>query len=307
MIANFFNKTKPINFLALSVMMFIIYSIAAIFVFSGEFSITYFFKKSFYLSLAIFMLFIFDFIIRKNMLTQDNSFALFFYVLFFGFFPFSFENKSLLVTNFFLLLSFRKIYSLRTSFKTKEKIFDSSFWIGVASLIYDWSFVYIILLYMAIIIFWKNDWKNFFIPIIGFITPLFLIYVYFLATNNLIQFYEIWHLDYSFNYHNYKLGTFFYPILFILAFVLISIYPTTTKSLSKKKDFKATWTVLIFQTGLSLFLVVLAPIKNGSEFIFLFFPLSILFTNYFQYIKRYWLKEVILYLFLIIYISIYLL
>ena len=307
MIANFFNKTKPINFLVLSAMMFVVYSITIVFVFSEEFSIIFFFKKTFYLFLAILTVFIFDFIIRKNTLTQDNSFALFFYILFFGFFPFSFGNVSLLVANFFLLLSFRKIYSLRTSYKTKEKIFDSAFWIGIASLFYNWSFAYIILVYLAIIIFWKNDWRNFFIPIIGFITPLFLLYVYFLATNDLSQFYEVWHLDYGFNYNDYVQGTYIYPIVFILIFVLLSIYPTTAKSLSAKKDFKATWTVLIFQIGLSFFLVLIAPIKNSSEFIFLFFPLSILFANYLQNIKRHWLKEVILYLFLMIYISVYIL
>ena len=307
MIANFFNKTKPINFLVLSAMMFVVYSITIVFTFSGEFSINFFLKKSFYLSLAILMLFILDFIIRKNMLTQDNSFALFFFILFFGFFPFSFGNVSLLFANFFLLLSFRKIYSLRTSYKTKEKIFDSAFWIGIASLFYYWSFVYILLLYLAIMIFWKNDWKNFFIPIIGFITPLFLLYVYFLGTNDLSQFYEVWHLDYGFNYRAYKQGIYIYPIVFILIFVLLSIYPTTAKSLSAKKDFKATWIVLTFQTGLSFFLILISPIKNGSEFIFLFFPLSIIFANYIQNIKRYWLKEVILYLFLIMYISVYIL
>ena len=307
MIANFFNKTRPINFLVLSAMMFIAYTIAVIFIFSNEFSIAFLFKKGIYLFSAILILFIFDFIIRKNALTQDNSFALFFYVLFFGMFPFSFENVSLLVTNFFLLLSFRKIYSLRTSYKTKEKIFDSAFWIGIASLFYDWSFVYIILLYLAIIVFWKNDWKNFFIPIFGFVTPLFLLYVYFLATDNLDQFHKIWHLDYGFNYQDYKQNTHLYPILLMTIFILFSIYSTTKKSLSAKKEFKAIWTILIFQTAVSILLALIAPIKNGSEFIFLFFPLSILFANYFQNINRYWLKEVILYLFLAVYISVYIL
>ena len=40
--------------------------------------------------------------------------------------------------------------------------------------------------------------------------------------------------------------------------------------------------------------VILAPQKNGSEFLFLFAPLSIVMTNYIESIKEKWFKEVFL-------------
>jgi len=55
---------------------------------------------------------------------------------------------------------------------------------------------------------------------------------------------------------------------------------------------------------LSIVIVAIAPIKNGSEFLFLFFPLAILFANYLQIIKKYWIKEAILYLFLAVLITV---
>lgn len=305
MITNFFNKTKPINFLVLSSMMFLVYVISMVIVFSGEISLTYMLKKIFYFLLVVFMLFILDFVIRKNTLTNDNSFALFFYVLFFGFYPFSFENAEILSANFFLLLSFRKIYSLRTPFKTKEKIFDSGLWIGIASIFYDWSFVYLILLYSAIFLFHKNSRRNVFIPLIGFFTPVFLLYVYLLLFDKLNLFGNIWELNYNFNFVNYFENSYLYPTLLLLVFTIISIFLTTKKSLLSKQDFKTTWVVLSFQIALSIILVIIAPLKNGSEIGFLFFPLSILFANYFQEINKYWLKEIILYLFIIVYFTVY--
>ena len=306
MIANFFNETKPINFMVLLIMMFLTYVISVIFTFSNEFSLFYFLNKSFYLLLVLFMLFVFDFIIRKNALTDDNSISLFFYVILFGFFPLSFGNNDLLISNLFLLFSFRKIYSLRTQIRTNEKIFDSAFWIGIASMFYAWSFIYIILVYLAIRIFHKSNPRNIFIPIIGFFVPISILYVYFLMTDQTDVFHSYWQLDYSFNFNDYLENKYLIPLLFIVLLALVSIFPTTKKSLIAKQDFKATWNILIAQIVLSLFIVFVAPIKNGSEAIFLFFPLSILYANYIQGIEKYWLKESILIFTLLIYFGVYL-
>jgi len=306
MIANFFNETKPINFMVLSIMMVLTYIISIIFTFTGEFSLVYFLNKSFYLLLVLFMLFVFDFIIRKNTLTDDNSIALFFYVILFGFFPLSFDNSDLLIANLFLLFSFRKIYSLRTQIRTNEKIFDSAFWIGIASMFYAWSFLYVILVYLAIRIFHKSNPRNIFIPIIGFFVPISILYVYFLMTNQTEVFDSYWQLDFNFNLNNFLQNKYLFPLLFVVLLAIVSIFPTTKKSLIAKQDFKATWNILIAQIVLSLFIVIVAPVKNGSEIIFLFFPLSILYANYIQDIEKYWLKESLLIFTLLVYFGVYL-
>ena len=125
--------------------------------------------------------FVINFIIRKNALTEDNSYAILFYILLVCYFPNSFVNEGVFISNFILLLAFRRIYSLRSSIQTKEKIFDSAFWIGIATLFYVWSLFYLILVYAAIFIFRKIDWRNFIIPLVGVLTPIFLSYTYLLA------------------------------------------------------------------------------------------------------------------------------
>ena len=305
MIANFFKETKPINFMVLSIMMFFTYVISVIFTHSFEFSMFYFLDRSFYFLLVLFLLFVFDFIIRKNTMTDHNSFALFFYVILFGFFPHSFDNDDLLFANLFLLFSFRKIYSLRTQIRTNEKIFDSAFWIGIASIFYAWSFLYIILVYLAIWLFHKSNPKIIFIPIIGFCVPISFLYVYFLMTDQTDVFNTYWQLDYSFSFNEYLQNKYLFPLIFIFLLAMISIFPTTKKSLNAKQDFKATWNILITQIALSIIIVLVAPVKNGSETIFLFFPLSILYANYIQDIEKYWLKESILGLTLLVYFGVY--
>ena len=200
------------------------------------------------------------------------------------------------------LFAFRRIYSLRSTIQTKEKIFDSSFWIGVASLFYVSALIYVILVYAAIVIFRKIDWRNFLIPVIGVLTPVFLSYTYLLAFDDLERFGNIWKLSLDVGFDAYKSWELLVPILLISILGLIAIYPTTKRSLLAKIDFKATWSLLMIHILVSLVLALISPIKNGSEFIFLLFPLSVLFANYLQVIKRYWVKEAIVYLFVITFI-----
>jgi hypothetical protein len=45
--------------------------------------------------------------------------------------------------------------------------------------------------------------------------------------------------------------------------------------------------------------MVLAPNKNGSEFLFIFAPLAIIITNYIESIKETWFAEVFVWLLII--------
>lgn len=303
MIANFFNQTKPINFLLLSILVFFIYLAALINADSAPLNFYFFAKNSLFIFLAILTVFVINFIIRKNALTGDNSFGILFYILMSSYFPSSYINDGVFISNFVLLFAFRRIYSLRSSIETKEKIFDSAFWIGIASMFYIWSMFYLILVYAAILIFRKIEWRNFVVPILGVLTPIFLSYTYLLAFDDLERFNNLWELTFDLNFEVYNSYHFMIPLALIGIVAIIAIVPTTKRSLLAKIDFKATWTLLIAHILISVLVVMLAPEKNGSELIFLFFPLSILFANYVQVINRYWVKESMIYLFILMIIN----
>ncbi len=300
MIADFFNKTKPINFLILNMLSIIVYFIAVYINFSDENYSSSFLSISFYLFFFLIILFIHNFITRKNKLTGNNTYALLIFILLFALFPKLFENYKILISNFFLLFAVRRIYSLQTLFETKSKLFDSAFWIGLATLFYSWSFTYLILIYVAIIVFRKLKWNHFIIPIIGFFTPIYLYYVYLLITNNQQLFHEIWSLKISVQFENYNHLYLLLPIAIILVFIIWSVYPTLKHSLKAKKNTKATYTLLLTHLTLAIVLAIISPVKDGSEFLFMFFPFSILFAKYLQIVKDYWFKEAILIMFFLL-------
>ncbi len=299
MIANFFNQTKPINFLVLSLLVLLIFLSSLIQGYEGETSLFFFVKYGLFLLAAILTVFILNFIIRKNALCEDNSYALLFYILLWGMFPSSLLNGGVFVSNFILLFAFRRLYSLRSPLRTQEKIFDSAFWIGIASIFYLWSFLFLLLVYAAIWLFRRADWKNIWIPIVGYVTPVFLAYTYLLAFDDVERFMRIWTFDFQLDVSLYNSFDFLWPIVFTGLLLLFSIYPTTRKSLLAKIDFKSTWQLLIVHLAVSLLVILIAPEKDGSEFSFLFFPLTIVFANFLQILEKYWIKEGIIYLFLL--------
>lgn len=306
MIANFFNKTKPINFLVLALMMAVLFVVALISTQNDAPDLYGLLKISLLLFLAVLIVFVLNFIIRKNSLSEDNSFAIFFFIILCGLFPQSFGNTKVFISNFILLLAFRRIYSLRSTIQPREKLFDSAFWIGISGMIYPISTGFLILVYVAIWYFRKGDWRYLFIPMIGYITPVFISFTYWLAVDDLEQFYQIWNWSTDLDPGVYFESSVMVPLILITLLALIAIVPTTQRSLLAKIDFKSTWFVMIAHIFTALLVVLFAPDRDGSELMYLFFPLSVLYANYVQHIKRYWIKEAILYLFVISLLFVYL-
>lgn len=299
MIANFFQKSKPINFLALSVLLLLVYLMALLIGFEGNFTLKEFFKKVLFFGTILLVFFIVNFIIRKNNLTEDNSYALLFFILCLGMFSSIFLTERIVAANFILMFAFRRIYSLRSAKKITEKIFDCAFWIGIACLIYPLSGLYLLLLYASVLIFRAENWRNLVIPIIGFICPIFICYAYYLFIEQTDAFLELISFRIDLHLGVYLKSSYLLPISLIAVFIFVAIILSTRKSISGKKDFKNTWYVLLFHVLISIVLIIMSPQKNGSEFLFLIFPISILFANYLQIIQRYWIKETVLVLFIV--------
>jgi len=305
MIANFFSKTKPINTLAIIALLFFIYTLSTVINFQEAFSLTFFFKRVSYFLLLLIILFSVNFIVRKNNLVKDNSYTLLLYVVLIGMFPFSVLDFKLAIINFILLLSYRRIYSLRTQKDTKEKLFDSAFWIGVATIIYPWSILILLLVFLAAYVFDKWTWRNVLIPITGFFCPIIIYTGYLIAVNKPELIEGIFNFDLQFNFNNYNSFKLLVPLAIVVSLMLWAIFPTTLKIIAVNNEFRNSWQLLISHFFILALVILPWPNKNGSELLYLFFPMAIIYTNYLQIVEEGWFKEVFLYSFLTLTIAIY--
>ena len=305
MIANFFNTTKPINTLFIIVVLALIYGLSSFYSIDVNLDFIIFSKNILFFFVLLTTFFMVNFIVRKNGLSKDNSYVLFLMVLFFGMFPLSTINYLLVIANLILLLAYRRIYSLRTNKDIKEKLFDSAFWVGIATLVYPWCFLFLFLVYAAISIFKKATLRNVIIPLIGFLTPIIIYGVFLFISDDFNNINS--QLNYNFSFLDYNSLKILVPISIILGFLLWTILPTTIKISSVNNEFKTSWLLVLFHLLISIIIALTSIDKNGSEFIFIFFPTAIIFTNYLQTTQEKWFKDVFLYLFLAVTISIYLL
>jgi len=305
MIANFFNKTKPITTLSLIVLLGVYYISAVFLKESYSLSTFLFIKKLVFFLCLILLLLIFNFIIQKNKLSSDNSYALLLVVLLLGTFYKSFLSNVVIFTNIGLLLSYRKIYSLRSGVNTKMKVFDAAFWIGISTLIYSWSILYLLLIYIGLLIYEKVSVKNLLIPIVGFVTPIIIFFTYHLYFESLAVFYNCFNFEVNLDFGAYYSLKFLAPILFLIIILGWAIVSVTPRIVLISNKLKLAWNVVLNHLLISIVIVVLSSTKNGSEMFYLVFPSVIIIANFIQKTQSLFFKNLLLYLFLIISIVVY--
>ena len=305
MIANFFNKSKPIIVLSLIALLLVYYFISIFLGDLGDFSIQTLLKSTYIFFGYMLFLLIFKFIVDKNKLTEDNLYALFLVVITVGTFSESLFSNYIILSNLILLLSFRKIYSLSSGINTKTKLFDAAFWIGIATLIYSWNIIYVLLIYIGVLMYQKVSLKNLLIPIIGFITPIFIYFSYSFYNDKLTNFYNRFNFELNLDFEVYNSIRFLIPIVFFVAIVCWSIIAVTPKIVLISNNLKFSWNVILFQLLISVIMVLVSPIKNGAELFYLAFPSGIIIANFLQNCNSKIIKNLILYLFFIISVSVY--
>jgi hypothetical protein len=242
-------------------------------------------------------IFTFDFLIRKNHLTKRNSYNVLLFSLFIAIIPESIQIDNVLLSNFFVLLALRRIISLRSSINVKKKLFDAAFWIGIASLFYFWAILYFILIIAVLLFYSTNDLKNWIIPFVSLLTIVVIRIGYSIiesneVVNDLYNYYDSFSLDFTkYNTLNLIIGT-----TILLSFGLWSLFFYFRNFKRKTKKHRPSHILIILTFLISILMILVAPNKNGSEFIFMFAPLAVIMTNYIESIKEEWFAELFIWI-----------
>ena len=128
-------------------------------------------------------------------------------------------------------------------------------------------------------------------PIIGFITPVFLYFTYCFWFDKILDFTQLFVFNASkstFFYSKWEFIWFFNSIL-LLAF--IGAVLKSPEALAVNNSFKKNWILQIINTFVAICFVVLIPEKNGSEMVFLIFPATLIIANGLEVIKSNLIKN----------------
>ena len=183
MITAIFNKSKPIN-LVLASLMLVFGFLMVQFQTIEALSVSTFSYKSGLILLTVLSALVVDFIVKKNALSGQNSFVVFFFAMFFFYFWGSNNDFRLILANLFILLALRKIISLKSQIAITQKIFDAALWICIASLFHFWSILFMLVLYIGIMLYVSNYYKNWLVPLVGALVVFMIVSGYELVVND---------------------------------------------------------------------------------------------------------------------------
>ena len=114
MITSFFKTSKPIHYIIFIIILTAVFTFQRIIWGNDVINVTSILKETAYLLVVLVSFVILIFIVTKNKLTHNNSYAALYFCLFVSLMPSSLEVNSVLVSNLFILLSLRSIISLKT-------------------------------------------------------------------------------------------------------------------------------------------------------------------------------------------------
>ncbi|WP_413999724.1 DUF6427 family protein [Flavobacterium sp. W1B] len=282
MITSVFKKSTPLNFSLVVFLILVFFFIFQIRDLAWTNSLILIFEKVGLLSILLASAFITNFISKKNGLSKDSSYIILFYLLFLLFFPTVLDNTNLLLANFFLLLAFRRLISLQSLKASKEKIFDASLWIFVASLFHFWSIIYIVLVFISIIFHVARDYRNWILPFIALIAvgTIFAFITIIFDINGIEYISRSVKTNFEINYftNNYQNGALSIYATVALFFVISMFSTLSNRPLVLHTSYKKV--IASFFIGVLIFLV--SSNKSNDLLVFTIAPLAMLATSHIE-------------------------
>ncbi|MBG42463.1 MAG: hypothetical protein CL530_10630 [Aequorivita sp.] len=310
MLTSFFGKSNPINYLILGVFIVAGYLLGSILHSEIFITPTLLLRHSIFIIISVLSMLLLDFIIRKNHLTTNNTYAIYFFTCFLVMLPVIFLQHKIILANAFLLLALRRLMSLRSDKNSEKKILDASIWITLASVFYFWSILLFIPLWIAIVQKPNSNYKQMLVPFTGFLAVVILNTTYQLIASNSFSWFVNWRDEVDFDFSAYNSASILVPVTIILAFYIwTAIYRILKISKLSLKE-RPNHLLLLYVSITTLFIALGAPEKTGSELLFIMAPVAIISANYIESsekekyrekdVSEFWFKEIMLWLVLIL-------
>lgn len=294
MITSIFNKTRPINYILLSLLLLVFYTMFQdVSILNSSNIISWALITSGFL-LLLASLFLIQFIYNRNNLVKDNMYGPLFFLLFCILFPSLFLNFNTIGSVFFLVLAFRRLISLKSLLQIKQKLFDACVFILIASLFHFWNILFLLVVFVAILIHVAYDFKNWIIPIIATLIIGSIVVLYSMLTDGhlLLYLYESAVVNFKLDYFESDLQRIALAIFtsIVVLFFSSSLLNYNSKPLNQHGAYRLLYLILLVSVGVYL----VSPNKSNSLLAYTFFPLSIFGSNLIEKLETKWIQEAVI-------------
>ena len=201
---------------------------------------------------------------------------------------------------FFLLFFLNKLLEIYQKERPYAVLFDAAFLLGVSVLIYPPTIFFFPLIYIAILTYSAVGWRNYIIPVLGFISPLLMMACYLIFIDKLPLYKEHYLCMLSLILPNIDISLSQSIFFILLSILLFSAFKElaqwfTLKSLRSRKAF----IVFVAYLSFGLFGFFTLAADGLQHLLVLAFPISALVGNYLLFARKCWWYEVLFTLFIL--------
>ncbi len=291
MITRFFKTSKPIHLVIIALFALMVFIITSLGNINEGLSFGTTIKALSKYSVILISILTLSFLVKKNKLTKNNNYDILIYGLLLAILPITMHITNILLANFFILLAFRRIISVRSNISVKKKLFDAAFWIAIATLFHFWAILFFVLIIAALLLYSIAHFKNWIVPFIGVLVVMLITTGYFVVVygnfEELFNYLET--ISANFSSENLTTLTFEVSIIGALGTWALIFYSINLRQ--KQKAYRPMYMLILIAFLIGLVVIFISPNKNGSEFLFIFPVLAIIIANYLESVKQPWLAE----------------
>jgi hypothetical protein len=294
MISSIFGKTKPINYIILLAFLFLFYWIVHFLLYGKVYDPFELLTQLVALAILLFSIFVVNFIVKRNQITETNSFAILFFTLLIVVFHDVLLDNNAILCGFFLLLAQRRLISLKSLKDVKLKVFDATLWVSVASFFYDWALLYLILIFAAIYFYEPKNIRNWFVPFLGVFAVGLIAVSILMQLDRLQMMSDHYGFELTFDTNFFAYWGNSTKLVIYTVITLIAGFWAFLKlgKLGLGKIMTMRLIAISFTIG-----IVLTLLKTSSQdfpVLVTFFPAAVLMAKYIEVIKRVNIKEIAL-------------
>jgi hypothetical protein len=219
---------------------------------------------------------------KHSLLRQSTYFPFFFLIILLscrasliGFYP-------ALASSLFLVLAIHKLISSYMKEKALPDAFDSGLFVGIATLFYIPSMLFLVLLWIGLLIIRTANWREWLCTILGFLVPFIFTFTY-----NIVFFpnYPWFHkIASEFSYHSVQ-HLYSWEQITLLIIILITALGSLWFYMNKITDnvvkTQKFWTLMLWFILIASGSVLLCPVKDSRAFSILAIPGSFVMSAYF--------------------------
>jgi hypothetical protein len=231
---------------------------------------------------------------KHSLLRQTTWFPFFFMVILLscraslvGFYP-------ALVSSLFLVLASHKLIASYKKERALSDVFDSGLYVGIATLFYLPSMVFLILLWIGLLIIRSINWREWACTIVGFLVPFLFTFTYNVVFfphypwyNKITSEFYYHYVHLSFSWEQFTMMV----IIFLTAAGSLWFFVNKiTENVVKTQKF---WTLMLWFILIAVGSVLICPVKDSRALSVLAIPGSFIMSTYFLKTRAKILPEIL--------------